>query len=273
MRNNTIIIESVDIKKLSNNDFNQIAGVEKDMWASGIWEYIKCNNCWQIHSKEDIFWHLSNEIRTESVVKLEEIFLWDSVQCNDCNSTNTDFIFDINDNINIIMDRYNNSINSFLSLAYDEDWEIIWLSDWYIDNFVNIFNRELSMYYWEDLLNELINNNIFNNNEKYFCWASLWIVEKNRHFITLYNLMKQMYWWIDSQFNWLTWFAETADSGFMNKLCTKLGSNKVELLNEVKYINKNIEYVSHLYYQNWLIGKYKNYFKWDYRAFVTNYLK
>jgi hypothetical protein len=34
MKNSSFLIEYVSPKQLSNNDLNQIAAVEKDMWAS-----------------------------------------------------------------------------------------------------------------------------------------------------------------------------------------------------------------------------------------------
>lgn len=266
-------IESVNPKTLTKNELLQIAQVEKDMWASWIWEYVQCNNCWEIHSKSDIFWHLSKEIRTDAVVRLEEIFLWDSINCQECWSRNTKFMFDVSDNVKIISARYNSSVDSFLSLMYDNAWNIIWLSDWYIDRFALIFHRELSMYYWQNTLQKIFENDLFNDSDNYFCWASVWIIEKNRHFINLYELIKQMFISINPEYDDLIWFAETADEWFMNKLCTKLWSIKLEWLENELYLNKNDNCESGLYYQQWMIAKYKDSFVWNYRSFIKNYLK
>jgi hypothetical protein len=56
------------------------------MWAreDGIWEYVKCSSCGKIHSKEEVFWHLSNDIKLLTVWKIEEILWINQINCFDC---------------------------------------------------------------------------------------------------------------------------------------------------------------------------------------------
>lgn len=140
-----VLIERIETDKISKNQLFEMWKIQKDMWAYWLWEYVKCNCCNKIHSKNDIFWHLSSEIRRESVTKLEEIYLWDSIICKNCYSTNTNFLYDIDSNINSFIERYKKK--SFLILSYNQNDEIIWFCDWYVDNLINIYNQDLYSHY------------------------------------------------------------------------------------------------------------------------------
>ena len=156
--------------------------IEKDIWATWIWEYVKCNYCNEIHSKEDIFWHLPIDIKKKSVDILEELFLSDTINCKKCKSWNTSFIYDLDFNIQNIIDRYKNSVESYLSILHDDEWNFYWFSDWYIDKFKIIYKNELLIYFWEDLYNDLINNWFVDNFINYFCCSSVWILEEKKKF-------------------------------------------------------------------------------------------
>lgn len=108
-----VLVERIETDKISKNQLFEMWKIQKDMWAFWLWEYVKCNCCNEIHSKNDIFWHLSSEIRRESVTKLEEIYLWDSIICKNCDSTNTKFLYDIDSNINSFIDRYKKNLSLF----------------------------------------------------------------------------------------------------------------------------------------------------------------
>lgn len=141
--NNWFTVEYVDPKFISESDFKKIHEIEQDTWASHIWEYVKCICCWKIHSKQDIFGHLSKDIFEKTVTQIEQI-LWSNILCHDCGSI-TEHIFweEYRDNI---LERYNES-QSFLSVYRDEWWEIRWFADWYIADLETIYRREFEQYY------------------------------------------------------------------------------------------------------------------------------
>jgi len=170
MKNNYIFVELIDTKKLSINEITEIAMIEKDLWAHWIWEYVQCNNCWRVHSKNDIYWHLLDEIRLESVSKIEDILSLDSIKCKTCNS-DTKFMYDIWTNIEEIKKRLFDTKISFMSILRNENnWEIHWFMDWYIDDFSTIYKNEL-IYHYDNIWLK----NIFNIVDVFFKWE----LEKN----------------------------------------------------------------------------------------------
>ena len=48
-------IESVDPKKLTQQEFRSINEVTQDMWAFGIGELAQCECCGEMLSKKDVF--------------------------------------------------------------------------------------------------------------------------------------------------------------------------------------------------------------------------
>lgn len=206
-------IESIDTSLISDWDLNKIYEIEKDMWAreEWIWEYIICKNCQKISSKEDIFWHLSNEIFLLTVSKIEETLWIDGVTCKNCNSTQTDFLF-WNEYIDEIRKRYQES-ESYLTVYRDKKKEIRWFVDWYIDNFTTIYQREFEYYYsifGENNLKKIIEEKIWGElPEKIFCCTALWTESKYKNIITILNLIKSFYNSIDKEHNGILWIAES----------------------------------------------------------------
>lgn len=202
------LIKEIDTKTLSNNDMFEMWKIQKDMWAFGLWEYVRCNCCNLIHSKNDIFWHLSSEIRRESVSKLEEIYLWDSINCKTCNSTNMNFIYDIDSNIETFRDRYKQQ--AFLVLSYSENWDIVWFCDWYISDFDSIFFKDLSLHYKNfcpsDIENKVKEQLNLDDLDKMLYFSSLWTYERYISYTYIYELLRSFFKSIkfDSQIPWIT---------------------------------------------------------------------
>lgn len=213
------LIKEVNTKILSENELSEMWKIQKDMWAYWLWEYVRCNCCNKIHSKNDIFWHLSDEIKRESVTKLEEIFLWDSIRCKKCDSTNTDFIYDVSTNIEIFRDRYKEQ--AFLVLSYNESWDIVWFCDWYISSFNNIFEKDLKFHY-----NKFDPNIIENEIIKILCLASLqdmlyfsslWTYERYINYSYVYDLLRAFFKSIDTDKN-IPWITELDKNNSLYKI-------------------------------------------------------
>lgn len=191
--NNSTIVESVNPKSLSEKDLLKIAEIEQDMWAreESIWEYVKCNDCNKIYSKEDMYDYLSNDIKSQTVKKIEEIISCDIV-CNECSWIVTS-IYDTKTYVNEIIDRYKNS-DSFLTICRDNTWEIRWFFDGYVWNFETIYEREFEHYYskiWKDWLKSIIEKNTNKKlpSELLMC-SALWMEDKYRSFYSLYDMMR-----------------------------------------------------------------------------------
>lgn len=188
------IIESINPRNISEIDLQKIVEIEQDMWAreEWLWEYVKCKSCNTVHSKEDIFGHLAKEIRIQTVKKIEEIIDFEIV-CPNCESE-VKSIYDRNEYIESIRSRYNNTIESFLTVYRDENLEIRGFFDWYIDNFENIYEREFSLYYsnfWVSRIKKITKENIWVDlPEKILMCSALWMEEKYKNFFNLYDMMK-----------------------------------------------------------------------------------
>lgn len=197
-------IEFVNPKNISETDLKKITEIEKDMWSYWIGEYVKCENCGEIHSKQDIFWHLSKDIYLETVSKIENILWLNRISCPNCNS-DTEFIYDESDYINEIKERYNNSINSFLTVFRDENWEIRAFEDWYIDNFDNIFQREFEKYYsliWKNrIIIEIEKILWWKIPEKILLCCSIWTEQKYSSFFIFYKMMYNFFSNISNMYN------------------------------------------------------------------------
>lgn len=191
------LIESVNPRTLSQKDLAKIAEIEQDMWAREniLWEYVKCKYCNKIFSKEDIFWHLSNDIKTQTVKSIEKIFWETLMRCNDCWSS-IESLFDREKYIFNIKERYNNS-KSFLTLLRNENWDIVWFEDWYLDSFETIYEREFSYYYDKIGINTI--KNLIEESLKYklpdrlFMCSSVWSEEKYANFFNIYKIMQNFF--------------------------------------------------------------------------------
>jgi hypothetical protein len=65
-----LTIEKVDPKSLSHDDILSLAEVTQDMWADGIGEFVQCIDCGHMHSKKDIYGHLTTENYNRTVRKI-----------------------------------------------------------------------------------------------------------------------------------------------------------------------------------------------------------
>ncbi|MDD3145401.1 MAG: hypothetical protein PHV23_04795 [Candidatus Gracilibacteria bacterium] len=193
--NNTNFIEKVDTKNISDSTLLEMAKVQKDMWAYGLGEYVRCNCCNEIYSKNDIFGHLSSEIKTQSVTKLEEIFLGDSVRCKECNSTNTEFMYDIDHNVQTFLERYKKE--SFLVLSYNVEGNIIGFCDGFIGSFEEIYNNELLSHYGnidsiflKKIIEEKLSISSLNNMLNF---SSMGTYQKYISYNFIYNLLRKFF--------------------------------------------------------------------------------
>ncbi len=193
----TTIIESINPRNISETDLEKIVEIEQDMWAreSIIWEYVKCECCNKIYSKDDIFWHLSKDIKIQTVKKIEKIYWEKHIKCNNCWNP-AESLFDRDKYITNIKDRYNNS-ESFLTLLRDEYWDIVWFEDWYLDSFETIYEREFSYYYdkiWINTIKNLIEESLqYKLPDKLFMCSSVWSEEKYANFFNIYKIMQNFF--------------------------------------------------------------------------------
>lgn len=271
-----VAFESVNTDKLSENEIIQISNVEKDMWAYWIWEYVKCNNCWSIHSKNDIYWHLENHIKTESVTTIEKILWLDSIKCKKCNN-DTEFIYDEKTNIKSIKDRLFNSDKSYISIMRNfNNWDIYWFMDWYIDTFKNIYDREFKEHYaniWSDKIINRVESKIWYIPEKFLSFSSMWTFQKYVSFYNVFNLIKFFFNWIEDNKKNLLWITELDTWSNLHWFHHSMWIQKLWITDNFEDINLlsnlNSSYNTDLYIQPMVVKTYK---EW-YNLWVKDFIK
>lgn len=264
-------IEIVDTKTISKDLLFEISKIQKDMWAFGLWEYLKCNCCGEIYSKNDIFWHLSCEIRKESVTKLEEIYLWDNLDCKKCNSANTEFIYDISKNIEIFINRYKEQ--AFLVLSYDEIWDVVWFCDWYISDFSTIFLNEFLYHYHKfdsiQIENKIMEKLDLQELNKILCFSSLWTYEKYVNYNYIYDLLRSFFRSINFDLE-IPWITELDKNNSLYKIYQMMGSISLWLDKNIVW-NVSQNYNSDICVFPNPISDFKNKYDVSFRSLVKNH--
>ena len=205
-------LQSEKPKLLTETDLRKIHEIEQDMWAEWIWEYVKCHNCSKIHSKKDIFWHVSKDIYKETVWRLEQILALDSIKCTDCGSDTESIWWE--DYIEEIRERYGDE-ESFLTTYRDATWEIRGFTDAYINDFETIYKREFEYYYfivWPDKIKGMIEKLIsWKLPEKLLMHSTVWIEVRYSSLKVFLVILKKFYYYL--LINWykdVLWIYESS---------------------------------------------------------------
>lgn len=207
------VFQILDGENISDFDLDQIYHLEQDMWAHGIGEYISCNGCEKIFSKDDIFHTLDISLRNKTVSEIETILWGISTPICPCCWGITRHIF-WEDYRNSIDERY--SLHpSFLCVFRDTTGRIKWFMDGYISSFDEIYTREFGKYYqslwaWviKDRILEVLGET--NNWNRFLCISSLWVHQENISISIIYMLMKIFFLTVLSYDSSLTAVYETA---------------------------------------------------------------
>lgn len=269
--NYNTFIEKADTTNISDSTLLEMSKVQKDMWAYWLWEYVKCNCCNKIHSKNDIFWHLASDIRLESVTKLEEIFLWDSIKCKNCESSDTDFIHDVDKSVSLFRKKYNKQ--AFLVLWYNSIWDIVWFMDWYFAYLVDIYNLEIS-YHYPNLAIDILEKAVINKLDisilgKILSLSSIWTYEKNISYCFIYELIR-IFFKIVSENHGTPWIIELDKKNSLYLIYKIMWSISLWIDNkQAIWINENYESDLCVFYDP--IDNFNSNFDMTFRQFVKKY--
>lgn len=264
-------IKEIEAKWLSECQLIEMWKVQKDMWAYSLWEYVICNCCNQIHSKNDIFWYLSQEIRRDSVSKLEEIFLWDSIKCKRCNSWNTDFIYDIDKSVSFFIEKYKQE--AFLVLWYNLNWEIVGFMDWYFSYLIDIYNLEISYHYPNlsiNILEELIKNKLsVLSLDRLLSLSSIWTYENNISYTFIFELIRRFFKIVWNKW-WTPWIIELDKRNSIYQIYKIMWSVSLWIDTNIS-VNTNENYESDLCIFVDPIANFNTNFDMSFRQFFRKY--
>jgi len=195
MNSNTLWFQSVDPKNLLSSDFSEIAEIEQDMWAreEGLWEYLFCNACDSVYSKQDIFWWLDKELYKNTVLQLELREDRDIFECKCC-SGKLKHSFLIEDCITEMKERYKNKT---LLVLMEKNNELIWFMDGYVSDLETIYEREFEYHYdkiWISAIKDMITKTLERPLPQEF-FACPWsgTKEKYMNFFHIYNLLQNFF--------------------------------------------------------------------------------
>jgi len=188
------IITNENTKYISDIDILRIAEIEQDWWAHGIWEYRKCNNCWHMHSKQDIHKDLPRDMYTHTVKEIENLLHNPEILCQVCNWETSEVYGE--EYIGSIRERYKRD-TSFLTTFRDESWEIQWFLDGYMADFDTIYENEFKFYYdrvGKDKIIQAVEEKIGKSiPPQMLTNSAMCISEKHKSLYTTYDLMKAFY--------------------------------------------------------------------------------
>lgn len=199
-----ISFQSVETSSLSWESLDRIFEIEQDMWARGIGEYIRCISCETMYSKADIFWNhgsikIPDSIRLDTVMQIEKFF-WGNTPLCICCGWETRHVYEKQQYMWAIERRYNRN-ESFLTLAYGRDKEIIGFMDGYLTTLWEIFQEELRFHYSEKILDELEQRYLIQRDQKLLTFSSIGTDDRNKSLITIFGLLQTFFRNMDSQYN------------------------------------------------------------------------
>lgn len=246
---NNISFQAVETKKLSDLDIKQIFNIEQDMWArkEGLWEYMECESCWALYSKQDIYWDLEKSIYNKTVSELENNEWRDIFCCSACWGKNT-HCFSEKDYTKSMRERY--SLRSTLVLMYD-DKKLIWFMDGYVSWLEDIYSREFAEHYSDigiDKIKEAIYTTLWYLPDEYFSCASSWTREGYMNFFHIYNLLQNFFLHFPSHMEEVTWLSELHSGWPYSKIFWKLWTRSIGLREKHKEsIQSSNSYDSDIY--------------------------
>lgn len=185
--NNDISVNVTDPMSLSMKDFERLNEVTQDMWADGLWEFIKCNDCWEIQWKQEIFWSISTEIYKNTVSEIMRILWTNEISCPFCWGK-TSYIY-WPENIDAIHERLTKS-ESLLVLCRDAIGNIVGYMDMYIDNFDVIFRRELKSHYgliWANEIKNRVDKILWKKTTSMISFSAMWMTKE---YMSMYHIFK-----------------------------------------------------------------------------------
>jgi len=234
--------------KLSQKHLENIYEIEQDMWARWIWEFLICNDCNHIHSKDDIVSNLCDQTQKLTVKKILNILNIKTIDCKECGWEMSEIYNQ--EYIQSIKKRYAD-FKSYLS-TYVVWEQIHGFADSYIANFDEIYSEEFE-YYYENIGRKKTQLEvekllwISNYSWPYITISSVWLTQEYSNLTVFFKLLSHLFQSIPDKLNNIPWMIEVDNSNCLSSIYMKLWAKKLDLstLGEVK--NKNANHSSSLY--------------------------
>lgn len=267
-------IESINPKNISDIDIIKIHEIEQDMWAEWIWEYLKCDSCWEIYSKKDIYGDLTTDIYNETVAQIEKIIWFKWIDCEKC-WDETSHIWG-KEYLDEIRTRYNDE-EAFLTIIRNNIWEVIWFSDVYINNLETIYKREFEHYYfeiWSDKIRKMIWVILnWNVPQKILMHSTTGIESKYANLGLFLSILSELYKHLQSQwYNDILWLYEACIWSTAHSLYHVAGAKRIWLnIDNLKWKNKYKDSVSDIFVHENIVPSIIETFSLPVKIFIKKY--
>jgi hypothetical protein len=271
---NTVDIRSINAKDISEEMMLELCEVVEDMWAwAWIKEFVKCNDCNKILSKSDIFHNIPESIYKKTVQKIMNITWQKNIICPCCSGSTT-FMYRPKDYIDIMRDKYRNSIDAFLTIVRNTEWEIVWFSEWYVDTIDNLFSRrDLWDHYdksWLPNIKKSIEEIIWYNPPFVFLISAIGLLESYVNPYTLINMLHTFTKDIPDKYNFTPWIMELEKWHILYVVSETLGAQKSWISYQRNWDASTNAYASDLLIFQNPIWAWKERFWWWMLRFLRN---
>jgi len=188
-------ITSKNGESLSEDELTELVELERDMWAHGLGEYTKCNNCWNIAGKQEIYGNINQKIYKKTVSEIERILAISSPPCCTKCAGTTEYIFP--ESYKDEIKSRHNFETSFLCLYKDFNHRIRWFMSWYMAPLETIYEREFEHYYRQigkdEVCWKIISLLDYEAPTEFLCIPALWVNQENISMNIIYQLMKKFF--------------------------------------------------------------------------------
>lgn len=274
LNNCNIHVTQVDPRTLNDEDFMRLNEVTQDMWADGIGEFVQCTDCWHMHSKKDIFWHLPTERYSMTVRQIMWDFEIDTLSCVAC-SWPVRFVF-WKPNMNVIKERLLKTKKSFLVVAFNEKNGVVGYEDWYQSDIDGIFNREYHDHYqriWvQEIRKRAMNALGCQWNSDFLALSDIGLLDRYRNLVNLSKILHAFAHSIPNYLDALPWITEIDEQNSLSKISGAIGWISLWIRQDPnlwsKIVNTGKWYKSDLVVYHEIGAKYKKYFTWNHRWLV-----
>jgi hypothetical protein len=267
-------IDSVDPNSLSHDDIASLAEVTQDMWADGIWEFVQCIDCDHMHSKKDIYGHLSIDLYSHTVRSIMWDFEVDNIACQKC-SGKTKFIFG-KGNIEVIKDRLQNTRKAFLVIVRTPEDSIAWFEDAYIDTLPCIFHRECETHYKDIGIPEIqrrISQALWYHPIEFLALSDIGLLSRYRNLPNLTSILHRFAQSIDEEYDKYPGFTEIDQENILSKISRWVGGISLWIQDDPtlrgRVTNVWREYKSDLTVYHEMGSTYKKYFTWSVKGLIS----
>lgn len=234
-----VSVTNINPHNLSATDFSQIQEVTQDMWAYGLWEFIKCNECWEIQWKQEIFGKLSNEINENTVADIMRILGIKDIPCPFC-WWSTNFIY-WEENESAIRERLTQS-DAYIAICRNQVGRIVGYMDMYIDSFDTIFRRELASHYkliGIDEVRDRAEKILWSPTPNMVSFSAMWMLKQYMSMYLVFKLWNTLATSeIPSKYFRMPWITELDRNNNLSSLYSMMWSMSLELNNDVDFKGK-----------------------------------